>query len=297
MTRRLPTFVLTVVIGTSACGWPSGERFHASSDARRFRLRGSVVGVDRVNGQLTIAHDRIDGYMDAMTMPFNLADARVMDQAPPGSRLLATLVVDADRSWLEAVSFTNRPVDAATLRRSFTAGPQPGDEIPDFHLTSEDGGSISIHQFRGKAVALTFIYVRCPLPDFCPFLSKNFATVERELRNWPRLDSNTQLLSVTLDPEHDTPEVLRKYRAAFIADAERSGNHWVCATGTPEQVKAITGFFGLQYWNETGQIDHSLRTVVVDAAGRITHIDMGNTWKPAGLIAELERAAFATPWR
>jgi len=255
---------------------------------------GTIVAVDKPQKQLTIAHERIDGYMDAMTMAFDVRDAVALDAAQPGAQLVAILVVDHKRSWIETAALTNHPADAAAIRRSFMLGAAPGQTVSDFQLMNQDARRISLRQFRGKALALTFIYVRCPLPDFCPFVSKNFADAERIMRLRPVLMANTQLLSVTIDPEHDTPDVLRNYRATFFPDAEQASSHWQFATGTPEQIREICEFFGLHYWPESGQITHSLRTVVIDPAGRITHVDPGNAWKPSGLIAELERAAFKT---
>jgi protein SCO1/2 len=286
--------MLLITLGAPSCAHQHPDA-RAARSPRRFRIAGTVVGVDEPRGQLTIQHERIDGYMDAMTMAFDVRDAAALAAAQPGTQLLAILVVDERQSWIEAVSLTNHPSDAATLRRSFTLGAAIGQTVADFRLTNQDGRPISLGQFRGKAVALTFIYVRCPLPDFCPFVSRNFAAAERDIRGRPALMAGTQLLSITVDPEHDAPDVLRAYRARFLSDDSRSSNHWQLATGTPEQIRDICEFFGLQYWPESGQIVHSLRTVVIDPAGRITHVDPGNAWKPSGLIAELERAAVSVP--
>src|SRR5262249_35155120 len=124
-----------------------------------------------------------------------------------------------------------------------------------------------------------------------PFVSKNFAAAARALRQRPELEARTRLLSITIDPAHDTPDILRVYRAAFIPDAGSGDPVWQLATGNVDEINAIAAFFGLRYWSESGQITHALRTAVVDGAGRVTHVDSGNAWKPAGLMAELERAA------
>ena len=287
-----PTFSIALaglVTIVSAAGCREALEFRTSSNAQRFPVMGTVTGIDRAHARLTIAHEPVAGYMDAMTMPFRVRERDAVEAAEVGAGVRAILVVDGQRSWIEAVSLTNRPTDAASLRRSFTLGATPGQTIPDFHLTNQDGRPISLSQFRGKAVALTFIYARCPLPDFCPFVSRNFAAAERELERRPRLRQATQLLSVTIDPEHDTPDILRDYRSAFLSYPDRT-DHWQLATGSPKEVRAIAQFFGLQYWAEEGQLVHSLRTVVIDPDGRITHVDAGNAWKPSGLVAELERA-------
>jgi protein SCO1 len=182
-------------------------------------------------------------------------------------------------------------VDAETLRRSFIVGARAGEAVPNFHLIDQDRHAISMRELRGKAIALTFIYIRCPLPEFCPFVSKNFAAAARQLRDDPRLRSKVELLSVTIDPDNDTPDSLRAYRDTFVGRDAEAARVWRLATGTREEIRSMTEFFGLQARPQNGQIVHALRTVVIDPRGRITHVDVGNAWKPVGLIAELERAA------
>jgi protein SCO1/2 len=274
----------------SACGSRIGGQT-ASAQARRLPLRGVVVSLD--GDRVTVSHDAIPGYMDAMTMSFALRDRNAAAHADAGALIAATLVVEGDRSWLDDVAVESRPTDAATIRRSLTgaAGAKAGDELPDFALTDQNGRAMSTRDYRGTALAITFIYTRCPLPDFCPFVSKNFAATVRELQRRPDLAARVRLLSVTIDPEHDAPDVLRAYRASYAGGDSPEAGVWQLATGSADQVSAIAGFFGLRTWREDGQIVHALRTAVVDVRGRITRVDAGNAWKPAGLIAELERAA------
>jgi len=267
-----------------------GDLPHATASARRYHLEGEVVAVDARNRLLTIRHSRIAGYMDGMTMPFHVFDRGALGAAEPGSHIDATLVVDGDRSWLEAIAL----VSGEGARMEESPGAREGDEVPDFALVNQDGRPLSLKQLRGKAVALTFIYVRCPLPDFCPLISKHFAAAERILAASPALRDATALLSVSFDPDYDTPPVLKAYRAGFLGSVdERSASHWQCASGTMEQIQAITAFFGLQYFPDAG-FAHSLRTVVIGPDGRITRVHPANDWTPEDLVAQLRDALEAS---
>ena len=215
----------------------------------------------------------------------------------PGRQAIACLVALCGAAIVAcgANQSMNAGVDAETLRRSFTVGARAGDDVPNFRLVDQDHRSLSMRDLRGKAVALTFFYMRCPLPDFCPFVSKNFAAAARQVTRDERLRSRVELLSVTIDPDNDTPDVLRQYRDGFVGRDVEAARIWRLATGTREQIRSMTEFFGLQARREYGQITHALRTVVIDPRGRITHVDVGNAWKPVGLVAELERAIGLSP--
>lgn len=288
---------IALMCGATACAKDEGAPDPlpaASAAAKRYPVSGIVVASDPARKQITVAHNPITGYMAAMTMPFNVRDAGAVASAKRGQYIDATLVVGGEHSWLELEPDSLRPADELPpdAVASVSAGTHPGDEVPDFALVNQDNSPISMRQLRGKAVALTFIYVQCPLPDFCPLMSKNFAAVERELRNKPDLAGKTQLLSITIDPKNDTPDVLRAYRATYLSDAERAAStHWQFATGTEAQIKAITGYFGLTVDIATGQINHSLRTIVIGSDGRVRNVYISNDWDPADVVADLVQAA------
>ncbi|MES1256122.1 MAG: SCO family protein [Acidobacteriota bacterium] len=277
----------------SGCGRGAGGATpRASAAAHRYHLTGQVIDVDAAHQLLTIKHARIVGYMEGMTMPFHVPDQGALDAAQRGTKVEATLVVDGDHSWLEEIALVSGEEDSDWA--ALTAGAQPGDEVPDFVLINQDHQVLSLKQLRGKAVALTFIYVRCPLPDFCPLISTRFAAAERLLQASPALAASTALVSVSFDPAFDTPEVLARYRATFLGESERQTQHWQCATGSVEQIRAITTFFGLQYAPDSGQISHSLRTVIIRPDGRIANVHPVNDWSPERLVAELADAAAAS---
>jgi protein SCO1/2 len=266
----------------------------ATGPEQRYPIKGKVVNVDKRGAAVTVAHEAIPGYMDAMTMPFKLKDPSLLDVMADGDRLQATLVVAGVRSWLEDVVVVSESADtSATSANSLE--PKAGDQVPDFSLINQDGKRITLGQYRDRALVVTFIYTRCPLPDYCPLMTEHFIDIEKSLAAESGLYVKTHLLSVTVDPEHDTPKVLREYAARELEAHMNSGKpdftHWELATGSKDEVKRVASFFGMQYWQEGDQIIHSLRTAVIGPDGRLVKLYPGNEWKPQELIAELHRIA------
>lgn len=251
---------------------------------RRFELSGKVVSVDRELKEVTIAHAEIPGYMSAMTMPFALKEDWAYGVLEPGDLVKATLVVDSDRSWLEDLVITQEAAADPNGPPLEAPEPKAGDEVPDFPLTNQDAQRISLHQFRGQALVVTFIYTRCPLPDYCPLMSNNFGELLGAMQQNPKLAAKTQLLSISFDPEYDTPKVLKGYGTLYT----QSFDHWQFASGSAQQVKDVAGYFGLRYWSEEDQIVHSLRTAVIGPDGRIVKLYRGNEWKAAEILRDLE---------
>jgi protein SCO1/2 len=278
-------FGLTV----SACS-PTTKTPEASGAAQRYEVKGKVVSVDKANHKVTIAHEEIKGYMDAMTMPFTLLDDWVYPELKPGAQIQATLVVDQGRSWLENPVVSN-VVDPNLVGKAEESGAEPaaGTETPDFALVNQNGKKISFKQYRGKALVMTFIYTRCPLPDYCPLMTNNFMTINRELQNKPALRDKAHLLSVTVDPDYDRPKVLRDYGARFAGSDNDGFKRWEFATGSPEQIKSVAQFFGLNYWKEKDQIIHELRTAIITPDGKVAKVYRGNDWKPEDVLKDLEK--------
>ena len=257
---------------------------------KRYDLKGKVVAVEREKKLVTISHEDIKGYMPAMTMPFTVPSESDLQIVAPDDQVSATLVIDGSHSWLEDLIITRQSANPSLMPAVVYA--KEGDEVPNFTLRNQDDREIRIHNYRGKALLLTFIYTRCPVPDYCTLMSNNFAQIDRELEKDQDLYAKTHLLSISIDPEYDTPKVLRSYGAAHT---ERYQNetfvHWEFATGTKEQVKKAAEFFGLTYFPEQDQIIHSLRTVIVNPDGKVAKIYHGNDWKPEEVVAELKQAA------
>ena len=264
-----------------------GCRSRSKGAEERYPIKGKVVGVDKRGSTVSIAHEDIPGYMYAMTMPFDLKDRRLLDQLVEGDRVQATLVVAGLKSWLEEVVVTRETVDPSAGKPETWVEPKPGDEVPDFKLVDQNGKRFGFHQYRGSVVVLTFIYTRCPLPDYCPLMTTNFSQIEKALTSAPDPKSTAQLLSITVDPEYDTPKVLREYAAAHSS----SSGQWDYATGTKDEVKQVATYFGLQYWPDADQIVHGLRTAIIGADGKLVKLYRGNEWTPEEIVREVSSSA------
>jgi len=257
---------------------------------QRYDLRGKVVAVDPDAGTVTVAHQAIPGYMGAMTMGFIVKDRWAFKVLKPGQTLNATLVIEGDHSWLEGLVVTEEGKPGSDSLAPPESGRAPlGQEVPDFSLVNQDGKHIHLHQYHGKDLLLTFIYTRCPLPDYCPLMSRNFAQVMEQIRSDPELVASTHLLSISIDPEFDTPAVLRAYGRNYASNSNPF-NQWEFVTGTPDQVRKVAEFFGLRYWTDRGQIVHSLVTALIDADGKVVQLYRGNDWQPAQVVSDLRQA-------
>jgi len=253
---------------------------------RRFELTGKIVAVEPDKHQVTVSHEDIKGYMPGMTMPFTVRDQIDLKEVAPNDKLTATLVVDGSHTWLEDLIVTHVSSDAAAMPGPLLA--KEGDEVPNFTFRNQNDREIHLRDYRGKALLLTFIYTRCPLPEYCTLMSTNFAQIDRALGQDPELYEKTHLLSISIDPGYDTPEVLKSYGAAHTERYEKETfAHWEFAGGTSEQVKKIAEYFGLTYFPEKDQIIHSLRTVIVSPDGKVAKIYSGNDWKPDEVVDEL----------
>jgi protein SCO1/2 len=249
-------------------------------------VTGSIVAVDPRGQMLIIKHQEIPGYMAAMTMGFVVKDAWVFNAAHPGDKVQGTLVVDGGKSWLEQVVITEQPkADPNSPAEASTHPPEAGEAVPDFELVNQNGKRIGLRDYRGKALVITFIYTRCPLPDYCPLMSRNFEEIAKAISADASLKNSARLLSVSIDPEFDQPAVLREYARRYGA---AEGGPWDFATGKPDEVRRVAKFFGLDYWQDSGQIIHALVTAVMDGEAKIVRIYRGNEWKPAEVIANLK---------
>lgn len=284
MTTQKSTLLLSLMI--CLCVVSSCRR----GNERRFELTGKVVAVDPARRQVTVSHEDIKGYMPGMTMPFTVRDQTDLREVAPNDKLTATLVVDGSTVWLEDVIVTH--VSSASVPLSASSEPlaKEGDEVPNFTLRNQSNREIHMRDYRGKTLLLTFIYTRCPVPDFCTLMSDNFAEIDRTLAQDPDLYAKTHLLSITIDPAYDTPEVLKSYGAAHTERYEQETfAHWEFAGGTSEQVKKIAEYFGLTYFPEKDQIIHALRTVIITPDGKVAKIYPENKWKPDEVVQEMSR--------
>jgi len=293
MTRRKVFIFFIPLIVLVAMGIACRPR--RSANEKRYPLKGKIVSVEKTDRTATIAHEEVPGYMPAMTMPFKVKNDADLEMLKPGDQVTAILIVDDLLSWIEITAIVEGG-SQLTPTSVVPGEPKPGDEIPDFGLVNQDGKRIHLSQYKGKVLALTFIYTRCPQPDQCTLMSNNFAAVDRELAKTPDVYGRVHLLSISFDPDYDTPKVMRSYGAGHTGRySDESFQHWEFATGSKDEVKGISQFFGLRYYHDTAtgdeQVIHSLRTAVIGPDGRLFKLYRGNEWKPEEIVADLKSLA------
>jgi protein SCO1/2 len=266
----------------------------APASARRYELRGVIRGVDAAKREVTVEHEEIVGYMDAMTMSFPVRDdPQVFEILRAGDRLEAKLVVDEGDYWLEQVltkGFVPTPGSGtlAPLPTVRVVTPEPnrgvavGDPVPDFALTDQTGQTVRLSQMRGEPVAVTFIYTRCPIATACPLTATRFAKLDSLLK----AKGFGKLLTITVEPERDTPKVLAEYASHLGADPAR----WKFLTGDPKAVADVASRFGVIYYPDAGQVVHAQAVAVVDPAGRLATIYYGDNWDAEAVFRDLEKA-------
>lgn len=249
------------------------------ANEKHYDIEGRVVSVDKAAGTITLDHKEIPGFMPAMIMPYKVRDKWAFDFVKPGDHLRATLAVADDEGFLENISVTQ---DSGSESSTSPVNlPHRGDAIPDFHFVDQNGRPVHIAQFKGAPLLLTFIYTRCPLPDYCIRMSGNFAEVAKRLKqNDPAEWKKVHLLSISIDPDYDKPPILRAYGKSYAGEVDPKFEHWKFASGTPAETKKAAEFFGLSYEKQSGQIIHSLRTALIGADGKLVDLYSGNTWKP-----------------
>lgn len=276
----------------SACQKQDAKQ--ASESAKRYPLKGKVVSVDKANKKATIEHEEIPGFMEAMTMDFPIRENWVWENLSPGAEVHAELVVDSTADepyWLEKIGIVALPQPGQPPVPINDKFAQIGKEVPDFALTNQDGKNFTIRDYRGKALAITFIYRECPLPEFCIRMSQHFSDMANQLAADPVGKKNVRLLSISFDPERDTPEKLKQYGLGYLGkDAKDDFTVWQLAVGPEKDVRAIADFFGLRYetdQTDKTQINHSLITAVISPEGKVSRIFTGSNWTPEQVMSEL----------
>lgn len=264
-----------------------------SAAAETYQMKGIVVSSDPKKGEVTVDTEPIPGFMQAMIMPYRLAKPESGSQLQPGDQITATLRVSSSGDLLDDIHVTSqgRPVFKPSMVYN---QPRQGQKVPDFSFTNQDGRKIHLDQFRGKALLVTFIYTRCPLPDYCIRMSRNFATINRNLLAHPAIYAKTHLLTVSFDPDHDTPAVLRRYGEAYIGGhAPKEGfRHWDFAAPSKAELKQVEEFFDVGVTpGANGTLNHSLSTVLISRDGKIAGWYPSNTWNPSEVLKALEDAA------
>lgn len=263
--------LLAIAFGASGC-----------SQERKYPLRGQVLAVDPTKQEITVKHEDIAGFMPGMTMPFKARRAEDVASSKPGDLITATLIVAESTGYLDDITKTGEAPVAAPLIAPLRMI-EPGATVPDAEFTDQQGRQLRFSSWRGRTTAVTFVYTRCPLPDFCPLMDRHFLAVQRALQQDPALAGRVHLISVSFDPDYDTPEVLRKHASRVGADPRT----WSYVTGSRESVDPFAAAFGVSIMRDDKplqEIIHNLRTAVIDPAGRLVTVLNGNDWKPEQLL-------------
>jgi protein SCO1 len=260
--------------------------------APTYQLKGQILAVKPETNEVLVKHEDIPGFMPAMTMPYVVKDPALLKERVPGDLITATLQVESTLAHLTAITKTGSapiPEDARTTIPA-AAGIEllrPGDAVPETPLIDQDDSAISLKDLAGSAAAVTFIYTRCPLPQYCPLMDRRFAEVQEQAAKDPALAGKVRLLSVSFDPKFDRAAVLRRHAAALKADPDV----WRFATAEEAVVDRFAARFGVNVIREdNGTITHNLRTAVIDPSGRVTALLDSNAWTAADLVNELKAA-------
>jgi protein SCO1/2 len=302
--RMLPT-VVGLLLLANACDRQGPQQpgvlvkpASTATNPTSFQVQGVVIELMPDEKTVRIKHEEIPGYMAAMTMPFEVRDTKELAGLEAGDRVAFRMLVTDDDGWIDQIRklprpTTNNPPTSGAFRFVRDVEPlNPGDLLPEYRFTNQLGQAIRTTQFRGQVLAITFIFTRCPFPTFCPRTMENFAEAQRKLLARTNGQTNWHLLTLSFDPDFDTPAVLKAYGASYGQDPR----HWMLATGALIDVTAIAEQLGLSFWREEGGgISHNLRTAVIDAAGRVQKVLVGNKWTGEELVAEMSKAAEQTP--
>ena len=279
--KAFSSALLLAALAATACGGPA---------RREYSLQGQVLSVSEDRKEANIKHEAIAGFMPAMTMPYKARDAEEFSGLQPGDLINATLVLISNDAYLENV----KKVGEAPIEKAPEATPtassgfellKPGEAVPNTRFTDQDGREREFGSFKDSTVVVTFIYTRCPMPDFCPLMDRHFATLQAALKADPAL-RNVHLVSVSFDPIADTPPVLKKHADALGADPA----YWTFLTGDRDEIDRFASRFGVTLtrgMSEQLDIAHNLRTAIVDPKGALVKSYTGNAWTPAQLLADL----------
>jgi len=292
--RLFALSVLGFVVATGCHSRPKADsQSTTNSSYKVYKLRGKVVRTDSAKGEVTVDHEAIPGFMDAMTMPYQLKDANIASELHPGDVITADLLVPHDPN---ADFLLDHIVVVAQAKPDYRPTveyhvPTAGDQVPDFRLRNQDGRAIRLAQFKGQALLVTFIYTRCPLPNFCPRVTRNFAEIEKQLAITPAALAKTHLICVSFDPENDTPERLRAYGATYIgSDAKTAFAHWDFAVPDKAVLGEMAKFFDVGLTNESdGTITHTLSTTLIGPDGKVVRFYPGNEWTVEQVLGDVRQ--------
>ena len=265
----------------------------ACNRIKKYPVQGEIVSKNIATNEITVNHGDIPGFMPAMAMPYHVKDPAVVQELQPGDKIAAEGFVSKDGEyWLEDVRITDESARGKTRPAAAPRMLMLGERVPDVPLINQTGRTIHLSDFAGKALLVTFIYTRCPMPNFCPRLSSQFAKIHNELKKNPDDYSKTHLLTISFDPKYDSPAVLRKYGLAYLDDDAIGFSHWDFASTNPADLGHLAQAFGLQYEEENNQITHNMSIVLIAPDGTLAKF-WSTEWTWTELMESMQNVARA----
>jgi protein SCO1/2 len=261
----LPFGLWMLNLSSVPSAWSSPPPDGTRTNAQIFTAKGVVTELSPDGRKVSIRHEAISNYMTAMTMPFRVKAPEAMAGVQAGDKISFQLHVTEMESWVDQIVKIGTAPLAENKKTAETPTAHAGSPLIDYKFTNELGQAVSLNDFRGQALAITFFYTRCPLPDYCPRLSKNFQEAQQKLRAMSNAPANWHLLSVTLDPQFDSPRMLQVYGESYHYDPA----HWSFLTGPPDKIGALARQSGVTYESDGGAINHNFCTLIVDASGHL----------------------------
>jgi protein SCO1 len=288
------SLLMLILSGTkSTASIPSSNA--EATPARTFMAVGVVEEINADGWTITIRHGAVSNYMDAMTMPFKVKDQKELAGVRAGDEVNFQLHVTETESWIDQVTKIGT---VPLVKNTKPAAPQSAqlqvapakNQLLDYKFTNELGQAVSLNDFRGQALAITFFYTRCPLPEFCPRLSKNFQAASQKLEAMTNAPANWHFLSISFDTEFDTPEMLKAYGESY----QYNPTHWNFLTGPPDKIAELARASGVTYESNNGTINHNFRTLIIDASGHLQMIFPTSGDLSDQIVTEIIKAAAVT---
>lgn len=299
----LPVLLALVVTGCGPDSGSSAGRAPAGESITNYDVRGVVVSVAPAESKVVIRHEEVPGYMMAMTMPFTVRGTNELEKVKAGDGVRFRMRVTETDGWIDRIQVVSNAAPASPAPAATNAAPpgfrvlpnvadlKPGDLVPNYSFTNQFGKRFDLESFRGQALAVTFIFTRCPFPNFCPRISEHFGKVQSLLLSERSGPTNWHLLSLSFDPAYDTPDTMNAYGERWKSDPAR----WTLATGSMDQIEPFAVSVGLYFGRDVNvaNMNHNLRTLVIAPDGRLRQVLVGNEWTSAELAEAVSKAALA----
>jgi len=287
--RALALAILLAVAGAALAGCSKTAQPQATEqppNVKVYHLVGKIISIDPSQNTMMVDGQEIKGFMAAMVMPYSVHTASQLTGLEPGDEITADVDVDQKdmSAYLDHIVVTKKASGKPTSQLHI---PQEGDQVPDFVVVDQNNQRVHLKSFRGHVLLVTFIYTRCPFANYCPLVSHDFAEIYAQTKKDPRLARSVRLLTVSFDPQHDTPAVLRRYADSFRSVTGGTPfDRWEFAAAPANELPQMANFFGLTFSDNGGTIVHSMSTTVIAPDGTVFKWYDGNDWQPSQLVAD-----------